>query len=312
MAQATFPSALKADGPVPCLGSDTHREGTAAASARGAEPEGAGGKVAPAPLRSSAARRSRPLGEAGRSKGRGHSQAGGRSQEERRAFEERPLYPADSSALEEKGGREGGRSCSKMAAQRRSLLQSVSGTFPPSVHTHPLRWVRGGTRAASSSSSSSVRPSVPRSAVWEGGGPARAGIFPPSVGRGVVALPPSVPPEGRGGPSLRGGGHRSPLRAGLQRCGTGGGRQVAGGGCACVASGAQLCEGAAGVCRPCVCVYWQCAPGRWRPRGCLSNCWQQQGPSPLVLGERTLVGDRSLPCTPAPRMREGLIHQMNS
>lgn len=160
MAQATFPSALKADGPVPCLGSDTHREGTAAASARGAEPEGAGGKVAPAPLRSSAARRSRPLGEAGRSKGRGHSQAGGRSQEERRAFEERPLYPADSSALEEKGGREGGRSCSKMAAQRRSLLQSVSGTFPPSVHTHPLRWVRGGTRAASSSSSSSVRPSV--------------------------------------------------------------------------------------------------------------------------------------------------------
>lgn len=39
---------------------------------------------------------------------------------------ERPLCPADLSALEG-----GGRCCCKMAAQRRSLLQSVSGTVPP-------------------------------------------------------------------------------------------------------------------------------------------------------------------------------------
>lgn len=71
-AEATFPSALTAAGPGPCQGSDTHRAGPAAASARGAEPEGAGGELRPPPLRSRAARRSRPLGEAGRSKGRGH------------------------------------------------------------------------------------------------------------------------------------------------------------------------------------------------------------------------------------------------
>lgn len=159
------------------------------------------------------------------------------------------------------------------------------------------------------------RPSVrPSPAVPCGKGEARRGpgSFPPQWGGGLLPSHPLCRLRAGGVPACGGGGHRSPLRAGLQRCGTGGGRQVAGGGCACVASGAQLCEGAAGVCRPCVCVYWQCAPGRWRPRGCLSNCWQQQGPSPLVLGERTLVGDRSLPCTPAPRMREGLIHQMNS
>lgn len=94
-----------------------------------------------------------------------------------------PSCPGSVAAQGGRGG--GGRSRCKMAAQRRSLLQSVSGIFPP-FHAHAPP---GGCEALRG-----APPHPPRSAaVWERG---RSGL--------VLSLPPCAA-SGQGGPGLRGG-----------------------------------------------------------------------------------------------------------
>lgn len=155
------------------------------------------------------------------------------------------------------GGRErGGRSRCKMAAQRRSLLQSVSGIFPPSEHTHPP----GGCEGVPGP------PPHPPPAL-----PCGKGEVPPP--RAVGRCSPAPCAALGQGPALRGSrrGQR-PTRCRTGRSAARGGPQVAGGPCRCCGlRGAR-------------CVRGQLAPaglaGDGGPRD-VSHCWlQHQAPVP--------------------------------
>lgn len=91
-----------------------------------------------------------------------------------------------------RGRGEGGGRCCKMAAQRRSLLQSVSGAFPPprSPLPHSPRCVRGETR-----SSCPPGPSAP-----QGGSPGGAGRVPVAAERCEPPARRAAPGAGWGRP----------------------------------------------------------------------------------------------------------------